>query len=199
MTKVVALTGNVAAGKSSVAALFADWGAAVIDADQLVRELQLPGEPVFEAIVARFGREVVGPDGALDRPVLRRTMLADPNAKRDLEAIVHPAVAERRRELTALAIARGASVILADIPLLFEADDPAEYDAVVLVDAPEELRRARLMARSGLRPDEADQLIAAQLPSDLKRRAADFVIDNDGDRDTLESRARVVWQALQSG
>ena len=196
MTHVVALTGNVAAGKSRVANLFEAWGATLIDADALVRQMQRAGEPVFESIVARFGSGVVGEDGELDRAALRRQILSDPHAKRDLEAIVHPAVAARRHALTAEAVERGVPIVIADIPLLFEADNPDAFDAVVLVDAPEALRKARLVALRGLTPFEADQLIAAQLPSTLKRRAADFVIDNDADLPTLEQRARVVWQAL---
>jgi dephospho-CoA kinase len=196
VTRVVALTGNVAAGKSTVSSLFASWGATVIDADQLVRELQQPGEPVFEAIALRFGPTVVDLEGRLDRRALRRIMLADPDAKRDLEAIVHPAVIEARRGLTQLAADRGESLVVADIPLLYEADDPSEYDAVVLVDAAEVLRRERLIKRRGFDPDEADRLIAAQMPSAFKRRSADFVIDNDGDLAALEQRTRTVWQAL---
>ena len=198
MTRVVALTGNVAAGKSSVASLFTAWGATLIDADVLVRQLQQPGEPVFEAIIGRFGRDVVNADGGLDRRALRRQILADPDAKHDLEAIVHPAVAERRRFLTEEARRRGDRLVVADIPLLFEADDPSEYDAVVLVDAPEAVRRARLITLRGFGPEEADQLIAAQLSSALKRQAADHVIDNDSDFATLEQRTRAVWQALIS-
>jgi dephospho-CoA kinase len=197
VTKVIALTGNVAAGKSKVAELFADWGATVVDADVLVRQLQQPGEPVFDAIIARFGSDMLRADGGLDRAALRRRMLGDAEAKRDLEAIVHPAVAERRRQLTAAAADRGAPLVVADIPLLFEADDPAAYDAVVMVDAPELVRRERLIALRGMDPDEADRLMAAQLPSGLKRRAADFVIDNDGDMQLLRERALAVWHALE--
>jgi dephospho-CoA kinase len=197
VTKVIALTGNVAAGKSKVAELFADWGATVVDADVLVRQLQQPGEPVFDAIIARFGSDMLRADGGLDRAALRRRMLGDAEAKRDLEAIVHPAVAERRRQLTAAAADRGAPLVVADIPLLFEADDPAAYDAVVLVDAPQLVRRERLIALRGMDPDEADRLMAAQLPSGLKRRAADFVIDNDGDMQLLRERALAVWHALE--
>jgi dephospho-CoA kinase len=197
VTKVIALTGNVAAGKSKVAELFADWGATVVDADVLVRQLQQPGEPVFDAIIARFGSDMLRDDGGLDRAALRRRILGDAEAKRDLEAIVHPAVAERRRQLTAAAADRGAPVVVADIPLLFEADDPAAYDAVVLVDAPQLVRRERLIALRGMDPDEADRLMAAQLPSGLKRRAADFVIDNDGDMQLLRERALAVWHALE--
>jgi dephospho-CoA kinase len=197
VTKVIGLTGNVAAGKSRVAELFAAWGATVIDADVLVRQLQRPGEPVFDAIVAHFGPGVLQDNGELDRAALRQRILNDSEARRDLEAIVHPAVAARRRQLTASAMERGVSLIVADIPLLFEADHPEDYDAVVLVDAPESLRRERLISLRGMDPAEADRLMATQLPSALKRRAADFVIDNDGDLELLRERALAVWLALE--
>jgi dephospho-CoA kinase len=193
----VALTGNIAAGKSSVAQLFVAWGATLIDADQIVRELQHPGEPVFEAIVDRFGAGVVDPEGQLDRAALRELILTNEDARHDLESLVHPAVAQRRRAETLAAIQRSDRLVLVDIPLLFEADDPAEYDAVVLVDAPEPVRRDRLVTLRGMTPQDADRLMATQLPSALKRQAADFVIDNDSDLATLEARARSTWLALQ--
>jgi dephospho-CoA kinase len=195
---IVALTGNVAAGKSTVTGLFRQWGAAVLDADQVVRELQRPGTPVYRRIVERFGLGIVDARGELDRPALRRLILADAAARADLNAIVHPAVRAQREGLVAAARAGGARIIVADIPLLFEASDPAEYDAVVLVDAPAPLRRQRLVTMRGLPPDDADRLIAAQLPSEGKRRRSDFVIDNDGDRMQLERRARDVWLALEA-
>jgi len=193
----VALTGNVASGKSTVAALFAAWGATVIDADAIVHELQRPGTGVYDAIVHRFGPRVVGPRGLLDRDALRARVLADPDARRDLEAIVHPAVARRREELVADARRRGVPVVVSDIPLLFEALDPAAFDAVVLVDAPEAERRRRLVAMRGLDPAEAERLMAAQLPSSAKRARSTWVIDNDGTLAELERRARAVWEALE--
>lgn len=192
----VGLTGNVASGKSSVAALFQRWGAAVIDADAIVHELQRPGTDVHAAIVRRFGPGVLLPDGALDRAALRDWVLADPGARRDLEAIVHPAVAARRAELVDAALERRVPVVVSEIPLLFEALDPAAFDAVVLVEAPEAVRRRRLMEQRGLAPAEADRLIAAQMPSELKRARSRFVIENDGSPDDLERRSRAVWEAL---
>jgi len=192
----VALTGNVASGKSSVAALFAAWGATVIDADAIVHELQRPGTGVYDAILRRFGHRIVGPRGLLDRDALRARVLAEPDARRDLEAIVHPAVAQRRAELLADARRRGARVVVSDIPLLFEALDPAAFDAVVLVDAPEAERRRRLVEDRGLAPAEAERLIATQMPSAPKRAQSTWVIDNDGTRADLERRARAVWEAL---
>lgn len=197
MTQVVGLTGNVASGKSTVATLFRGWGATVIDADAIVRELQRPGQPVFTAILQRFGPAVRRADGGLDRAALRRLIVADPGARDDLERIVHPAVEARREELTAAARMRGDPVVIADIPLLFEALDPAGFDGVILVDAPVEYRRARLVHDRGLTATDADALIAAQLPAAAKRARATWVIDNDSDRGTLAARARTVWEALR--
>ena len=192
----VALTGNVAAGKSTVAELFRRWGATVIDADRLVRESQEPGSPVLEAIVRRFGGGVLQADGHLDRARLRALILADEAARRDLEALVHPEVQRRQAALVDAARRRGDAVVVSDIPLLFEAGDPGAYDAVVLVDAPDAVRRRRLVTLRGLPDDEAARLIATQLPAADKRRRSTHVIDNDGDPAALEARARAVWTAL---
>lgn len=194
----VALTGNVASGKSTVASLFTGWGAELIDADQLVREVQAPGTPVLLAIARRFGTSVLRPDGSLDRAALRSQVLADPQALADLNRLVHPAVLRLREARLAALREAGARIVVTDIPLLYEAADPDAYDAVVLVDAPADLRRQRLFERSGLPPHEAERLIAAQMPSEMKRSRATFVIDNDADLATLEARAREVWTALEA-
>lgn len=192
----VALTGNIGAGKSTVAELFRSWGVRVIDADALVRELQAPGQPVLAAIVDRFGREMMLRDGSLDRERLRETVLANPQALQELNRIVHPAVHQRRRRLLQEARRRGERLVISDIPLLFEAADPAEFDAVVLVDAQESIRRARLLASRSLTVDQIDRLMATQLSSALKRSASDYIIENDGDRASLERATKAVWQAL---
>jgi dephospho-CoA kinase len=192
----VALTGNIAAGKSTVAGLFKQWGATLIDADQLVREAQAPGQPVLKAIAERFGAEVIFSDGSLDRVALRARVLADPAALADLNRIVHPEVHRRRLELLGQARARGDRIVVSDIPLLFEADDPGTFDAVVLVDAPEVVRRARLLASRALSPEDVDRMMAAQLSATSKRARSDYVIDNDGDLLALEREARAVWEAL---
>jgi dephospho-CoA kinase len=192
-----ALTGSVAAGKYTVGALFREWGATVIDIDVLVGELQRKGEPIFNAIVAAFGSEVLDHRGELDRPSLRRRILADESERRRVEAIVHPAVEVRRRELLAAARTRGSLIVVTDIPLLFEAGNPADYDGVIVVDAPPEVRRRRLMEHRGFDSNEADLLIAAQLPAKDKRARAKWIIDNDGDREQLMRRAREVWRELQ--
>lgn len=192
----VALTGNIAAGKSTVARLFERWGATVIDADELVREVQAPGQPTLEKIKKRFGGEVIASDGSLDRPALRAKVLADPSALADLNRIVHPEVRRRRLQLLTEARARGDRIVVSDIPLLFEADVPAAFDAVVLVDAPEPIRRARLLTDRTMSPGDADRMIAAQEPSSAKRQHSDYVIDNDSDRTALERAAAAVWQKL---
>ncbi len=192
----VALTGNIGAGKTTVTELFKRWGATIVDADQLVRDAQAPGQPVLNAIASRFGAEVILRDGTLDRPVLRAKVLADPAALADLNRIVHPEVRRRRLELLAEARARGDAIVVSDIPLLFEADDPSAFDAVVLVDAPEPVRRARLLATRGLTSEEAERMMQSQLPSGPKRNRSDYVIDNDADLPSLERVTRKVWQSL---
>jgi dephospho-CoA kinase len=194
----VALTGNIASGKSTVSELFRRWGATIVDADQLVREAQAPGGAVLRGIVDRFGMEVLRPDGALDRAALRGVILADPAARADLNALVHPEVHRLRRQRVAEARARGDRIVVNDIPLLFEASDPGEFDVIVLVDAPEQVRRTRLLAARGLAPEEVDRMMGIQQPSAGKRARSHYVIDNDGDRPTLERRAREVWEALSS-
>src|SRR2546426_2227279 len=140
----VALTGNIAAGKSSVVELFRGWGATVIDADELARQAQAPGGDVLAAIVRRFGADVLAPDGALDRAALRAKVMGDQVALDALNQIVHPAVRQRRDELLSEARERGDALVVNDIPLLFEVLDPAQFDIVVLVDAATTVRRTRL-------------------------------------------------------
>jgi dephospho-CoA kinase len=176
--------------------LFQRWGATVIDADQLVREAQAPGQPVLAEIAARFGQELIAPDGSLDRAALRAKVLAQPAALADLNRIVHPEVHRRRTRRLQEARLRGDRIVVSVIPLLFEAADSSEFDAIVLVDAPEPVRRARLLASRTLPPAEVDGLMAAQMASGSKRDRSDFVIDNDGDLEALERSAALVWQAL---
>jgi dephospho-CoA kinase len=134
----------------------------------------------------------------MDRPALRARILAHPDDKRALEAIVHPAVEAERQRLMRRAKLVSDGVVVSDIPLLFEAMDPARFDAVVLVDAPEALRLARLAEHRGIAGAEAAQLVAAQLPSTAKRSRADYIIDNDGSREQLRDRAWIVWRKLLS-
>jgi dephospho-CoA kinase len=192
----IALTGNIGAGKSAVTELFRQWGATIIDADELVHQAQAPGQPLVSQIAARFGSDLLHADGSLNRAALRSRVLADSQALADLNALVHPEVRRRREHLLAEARERGARVVVSVIPLLFESGDNAKFDAVVLVDAPELVRRARLLATREVPAQEIDRLIAAQMPAGPKRALSDYVIENDTDRESLERQAFRVWQAL---
>jgi len=156
----------------------------------------MPGQPALLEVAGRFGRQMIRPDGTLDRARLRTAVLADPTALEALNAIMHPEVHRRRRELLAQAQERGDRIVVSDIPLLFEAADPSEFDAVVLVDAPESIRRQRLRQSRSLPEHELDRLIAVQLPADTKRLRSDYVIENEGDHQALERSAASVWEAL---
>ena len=195
---LVGLTGNVAAGKSAVLAHFAAWGATAIDADALAREAVAPGTPGLAAVVARFGPALLRADGTLDRGALRRRVMADPAERTALNAIVHPIVQRRTDALGRAAAAAGDLITVVDVPLLFEVRDPADFAAVVLVDAPEDERRRRLMRDRGLSPADAEALIRAQLPSGAKRAGSTFVIENAGSLGALRAAALGVWQALRS-
>jgi len=194
----VGLTGNVAAGKSTVAALFRGWGAWLVDADVLAREAVAPGSPALAAIASRFGAHLVQADGTLDRAALRHRVMDVPAERAALNAIVHPEVARLRQHEMARAAGAGAHIVVHDVPLLFEVLDPAAFDAVVLVDAPVPVRRARLQRDRGLTAVEADALLGAQADAATKRARSTFVIDNDGDRHSLEARALDVWRLLQA-
>jgi dephospho-CoA kinase len=193
---VIGLTGNIAAGKSTVSRHFAVWGATLVDADALARAAVTPGSKALRAIAARWRGAVIAPDGSLDRPALRRIVFADPAERAALDAIVHPEVARLRAVEVAAAGQRGDRLVICDIPLLFEAGLSGTVDGIVLVDAPRELRRSRLMRDRGLSAAEADAMMDAQWPSERKRPLATWIIENDGTMAELESRARAVFVAL---
>lgn len=194
--RIIGLTGNIAAGKSAVAARLSALGAHLVDADLLAREAVAPGSPALETIVARWGPAMLTPAGTLDRAALRRIVFADAAERAALDAIVHPEVARRRETAVAAAEAAGADVVVCDIPLLFEAGLEDTVDAVILVDAPEAVRRERLIRDRGLSPAEADAMIAAQMPSERKRARADYIIENAGTRDELIARVDALWPTL---
>jgi dephospho-CoA kinase len=168
----VGLTGNIGAGKSTVARWLREWGATLIDADELVREVQLPGSDTLRAIAREFGDDILQPDGSLDREVLRTRAMRDAQALNALNEIVHPAVQQRRAERALLAEERGDCLLVNDIPLLFEVLDPTSFDVVILVDAPEALRRERIMRERGLSQEIAERMIAAQMPAPERWRSS---------------------------
>ena len=195
---LVALTGNIASGKSTVASMLVARGATLIDADLLARRAVRVGTPGYDQIVARWGDQVLSADGVLDRGALRRIVFDAPEELRALNAIVHPMVEGMRAELVSKARARGDSIVVCDIPLLFENNLADGFDRIVLVDAQRPLRLDRLVRDRGLRETEAMAMIAQQMPADLKRARVDFVIDNDGTREALEQRVDEVWRALSA-
>lgn len=195
---VAALTGNIASGKSTVAAEFVSRGAILVDADQLAREAVAPGSPALAAIVSRWGREMLAPDGSLDRAALRRVIFASETEREALNAIVHPRVEALRLARVAAAREAGAAIVVCDIPLLFETgrDLAGAFDAIILVTAPPDVRLARLVDRRALARDEAERMMAAQWPEEAKRARADFVIDNGGSLDAMRTQVESCWRAL---
>ena len=192
----VGLTGGIASGKSTVAHLLAERGAVVIDSDQLARDVVAPGTPGLAAVLRRFGDQVQASDGGLDRAALGRVVFADPSARRDLEAIVHPLVRQRAAELEAQAPV--GAIVVQMIPLLVEVGMDRGFDEIVVVDADPGVQRARLMARNGLSAAEADARIAAQASREHRLAAASAVIDNSGALGELEPQVESLWRRWQS-
>jgi len=195
---LVGLTGNIASGKSTVSRMLADRGATVIDSDVLARQAVEVGSPGYERIAARWGPAVVSPSGPIDRAALRRIVFADPAELEQLNAIVHPEVERMRARLVREAEARGDAVVVCDIPLLFEKHLSAQFDRVVLVDAPAELRLHRLVRARSLTESEAKEMIAAQMPAAEKRALADVVIENAGTLEALEEQVDALWPTLSA-
>ncbi|HSJ63383.1 MAG TPA: dephospho-CoA kinase [Gemmatimonadaceae bacterium] len=193
---LVGLTGNIASGKSSVAKLLEQRGVTLIDADVLAREAVRRGTPAFEAILKRWGEAMVAPDGTLDRTALRSRVFSDESELAALNAIVHPEVARLRDEQIAEARQRGDRIVLCDIPLLFEKHLTEDFDLLILVDAPRPMRLERLVRDRGLDEADAMQMIAAQMPAELKRARADIIIDNTGTREELARRVDDAWTRL---
>ena len=194
---LVGLTGNIASGKSEVARILAELGASVIDADVLSREVVEPGQPAHEAIVRHFGNEVLQPDGTLDRARLRDIVFSDAQQREALNQIVHPAVRRRRDELIEEAGARGDDIVIAVIPLLFEVAMQNEFDRIILVDAPEDVRLERLRRRSGLSAEEGRRMMEAQLDPYLKRQGSHFIIENDSTLAQLRKKVERTWRDLR--
>jgi dephospho-CoA kinase len=193
----IALTGNIASGKSAVAAVWRANGAVIIDADELARRAVAPGTRGLRQVVRTFGRGVLGPDGTLDRAALRRVVFADERKRRQLEDIIHPEVDRLRRAAEREAVAAGARFVVHAIPLLFEKGLAEGFPVVVLVDAPEQLRLDRIVQTRGVDPDEARRMIAAQQPAAANRARATHVIDNAGTLEELQRRAEDVWARIE--
>ena len=193
---VIGLTGNIGSGKSTVAQLLSERGATIIDADVLARRAVERGTPAYDKIVRRWGTAVLAPDRELDRAALRRVVFSDQAQLEELNRTVHPEVERLRQRLLEDARQRGDRVVVCDIPLLFEKHMAHNFDRIILVDAPRPLRLERLVRDRSLRETEAMDMIAAQMPAELKRAGADFIIENDTTLNTLEQRVAEVWTHL---
>lgn len=189
----VALTGGVGSGKSALGTALAELGAVRIDADVLAREVVAPGTPGLAAVIERFGASVAADDGGLDRPALAAVVFADPRARAELNAITHPLVERRSREL--MDAAPAGAIIVYEVPLLAETGRSGDFDAVVVVEAPLAVRLDRLAGR-GLAEAAARARIAAQATDAQRRGIADFVVVNAGSPDDLRAAARTLWDDL---
>jgi dephospho-CoA kinase len=184
----------VASGKSTVSAILAEFGAVVIDADLLARQVVAPGSEGLAEIVAAFGPEVMTDVGELDRPAMGARVFGDEAARRTLEAIIHPRVRARAAELEATA--RPGDVVVHDIPLLVETGQADRFDAVVVVDVPVELQIERMVGLRGMSRAAAEARVAAQASRDERRRVATYLIDNTGTQEDLRDRVTEVFAQL---
>ena len=190
---LIALTGGIASGKSTIARRLASHGAVVIDADQTVRDLQRPGEPVFDEIVREFGDGVVAADGALDRAALGSIVFGDAERLAALNAIVHPAVrAETERRFREA----GDRVVVYDVPLLAEARGAREWDLIVVAHAPAEMRVERMMTERGMSREDAAARIAHQASDEERLAMADVVIDTSGTIEHTLEQADALWERI---
>jgi dephospho-CoA kinase len=194
---LIGLTGNIASGKSEVARMLAERGATVIDADVLAREAVQPETQALRDIVKRWGKEVLADDGSLNRAALRQIVFADQLELDALNRIVHPGVTRLRDREIAIARERGDALVVCVIPLLFERNLVEEFDVIILVDSPRPLRLDRLVTTRGLDHTDAMNMIAAQMPAELKRARADYVIENTGSLEDLERDVDALWSSLQ--
>lgn len=196
---LLALTGGIASGKSTIATMLAERGAVVVDADAIVRDVQSPGSPVLAAIVAEFGGDVLRPDGSLDRPVLGARVFGHPERLATLNALVHPAVREEsQRRFRAAFDADADAVVVYDVPLLAESRGTGEWDLVVVAHAPAEQRVQRLVSQRGFTEADARARIAAQVGDDERLALADVVIDTAGDMDATRRQVDDLWERLRA-
>lgn len=191
----VGLTGGIASGKSTVSAILTELGAVVIDADRIAREVVAAGTPGLARVVAAFGPEVLTPAGEMDRPRVGAIVFADPTKRRVLEQIIHPLVRARGQELEQEAPA--GAIVVHDIPLLAETGQAAGFDAVIVVDVPEDVQVERMVRDRGVSEADARARIAAQASREQRLGVATYVIENTGTREDLRERVTEVFDALR--
>ena len=194
---LIALTGGIASGKSTIAARLRALGAVVVDADALAREVVEPGEPALDAIRGAFGDGVVREDGTLDRPALGRIVFADPELRHVLNGIVHPAVLHRSHRAFRAALATDPrAVVVYDVPLI-DARGVGEFERIVVADAPVDVRIDRLVRLRGMSEEDARARVAAQLSDEDRRALATDVIDTSGSLDATLAQADALWSSLR--
>jgi len=194
---LVGLTGGIASGKSTIAAMLAERGAVIVDADQLAREAVEPGSDGLDRIRRRFGADIASDEGVLDRERLGSLVFSDPTARNDLNAIVHPAV--RALAETKFRLAREAdpdAVIVYDVPLLTETGIADQFDLVVVADAPADLRVERLIELRGHSREDAERRVSSQASDAQRRQIADVIIDTSGSREDTETAVAELWDRL---
>jgi dephospho-CoA kinase len=191
----IGLTGGIACGKSTVADMLVALGAILIDADQLAREVVLPGRPALQQIAARFGDNVINQDGTLYRRGLGEIIFNEPNARKDLEAITHPFIRQEMwGQMEQAELNHPDKLVVVDVPLLYESGLQAHFDKVMVVYVPEEIQIQRLMKRDTLTPEAAQLRLSAQMPIEQKKLLADIVIFNEGSLEETKQQIQVFWQ-----
>ena len=196
--KLVGLTGGIASGKTTVAKIMKRLGTAIVDADALSREVVEPGRDAWKAIVDTFGAEVLRPDQTLDRQKLRAVIFNNSTARKKLESIIHPRVRALAEERINQQAAAGYEIVVYEVPLLFEGNLHEWLRPVVLVACDADVQRQRLQQRDRLTPEEAQKHIDAQMSLEEKRRLADYVIENDGDLESLERQVEAVLKRIKT-
>ncbi len=198
MTRVIGLTGGIACGKSTVARRLVEFGAHLVDADQLAREAVKPGSEGLAAVSARFGAEMLDASGALRRKRLAERVFADRQALADLNALLHPKISALVEQRLESARRSDEPLVVLDAALLVEIGLHECCDKVVVVDAPQRLQIERMVARDGLDPEQARARLEAQAPRQQRLDVADFVIENGGDVGALERQVDALWQQLRA-
>ena len=194
--KLIGLTGGIASGKTTVAAMLRELGASIIDADGLAREVVLPGQEAWKEIVAAFGEAVLRDDRTIDRQKLRTLVFKNDLLRKRLESITHPRIRARAQAKAAELAAQGAKVVVYEAPLFFETNAHVWIRPVILVACDALVQRQRLRDRDNLTTHEINRHLAAQMPVGEKRKLADFAIENNGDLDDLRRQVKDIWEKI---